>query len=145
MRGRETEGGAAPGRLRRGTLIGVGFLSLLLGALGVVLPLLPTTPFVILAAACFSRSSPRLHRRLLDNRVFGPLIVEWSEHRRIPRRAKILAVSMIVVSGGLAIVLVGSLWARVALVVLFVAVIGWLVTRPSSESVATSWRDGSAG
>ncbi len=70
----------------------VGVSALGLGALGVVLPLLPTTPFVLLAAFAFSRSSDRWHRWLVTHRVFGPLIENWQRHGAIGRRAKITAV-----------------------------------------------------
>ncbi|MFC6669133.1 YbaN family protein [Marinobacterium aestuariivivens] len=71
-----------------------GMLALLLGAIGVVLPLLPTTPFVILAAFCFSRSSERLHRWLLNQRLFGPLIRDWEAYGVIPLRIKWLSSSL---------------------------------------------------
>lgn len=109
-----------------------GSIALTLGAIGVVLPLLPTTPFVILAAALYARSSPKMHQRLLDNRVFGPLIVAWNDERRIPRRAKLLATVMIVAFGGFAIIVVASQWwLRIGLTLLFTAVLSWLWTRPS--------------
>lgn len=60
-----------------------GWLSFILGAVGVVLPVLPTTPFMLLAAACFAKTSPRFHRWLLANRVFGPLIKNWQAERYI--------------------------------------------------------------
>ncbi|UTW12479.1 YbaN family protein [Marinobacterium rhizophilum] len=78
----------------RGFYLLAGMLALLLGALGVVLPLLPTTPFVILAAFCFSRSSERLHQWLLNQRLFGPLIRDWEAHGVIPLRIKWLSTSM---------------------------------------------------
>lgn len=75
-----------------------GLVSLALGAAGAVLPLLPTTPFVLLAAFCFARSSRRLHDWLLRHRLFGPLIDAWQRERAIPQRAKLAAyVSMAVV------------------------------------------------
>jgi len=70
----------------------LGLVSLGLGALGVVLPLLPTTPFVILAAFCFARSSPRLHDWLRRNPVFGKAIDDWHANRAISRKGKIAAV-----------------------------------------------------
>ena len=68
----------------------LGLSALALGALGTVLPLLPTTPFMLLAAFAFARSSQRLHDWLLGHRVFGPLIQDWRAHGAIGRRAKIL-------------------------------------------------------
>lgn len=78
--------------MRRHLWTGLGWLFVALGAAGVVLPLLPTTPFVLLAAWCFAKSSPRLHAWLLGHRVFGPLIVNWQQHGAIPRRAKWAAI-----------------------------------------------------
>jgi len=71
----------------------LGFISLGLGALGVVLPLLPTTPFVILAAFCFARSSPRLHDWLRAHAVFGRAIDDWHRNRAISRKGKTAAVA----------------------------------------------------
>lgn len=65
-----------------------GALSLMLAAIGIVLPGLPTTPFVLLAGACFVRASPRAHAWLLRNRTFGPMLRMWEQHRSIPRRVK---------------------------------------------------------
>ncbi|MBM4206254.1 MAG: DUF454 domain-containing protein [Gammaproteobacteria bacterium] len=73
---------------RRYLLIGAGSLALVLGLVGIVLPLLPTTPFLLLAALCFTNSSPRLHAWLLNHRSFGPPIKAWRQHRAISRRAK---------------------------------------------------------
>ena len=78
----------------------IGLTSLALGIAGVVLPLLPTTPFVLLSAYCFARSSPRLHDWLLAHRLFGPLIRNWQHHGAITPRAKMLALlSMAAVFG----------------------------------------------
>lgn len=71
-----------------------GALSLLLGVIGIVVPLLPTTPFVLLAAACFSRGSARWERWLLAHRLFGPMVRDWREHRAVPLRAKQFAIVM---------------------------------------------------
>ncbi|MFM2056591.1 MAG: hypothetical protein RLY71_976 [Pseudomonadota bacterium] len=71
-----------------------GWISLALGVIGIFLPLLPTTPFVLLAAACFSRGSERCERWLLDHPRFGPLVRDWRTNRAVPLRAKQLAVLM---------------------------------------------------
>lgn len=70
----------------------VGVVALALGAIGVVLPLLPTTPFLLVAAFAFANSSERLHRWLLAHQLFGPLIDNWRRHGAISRRAKIVSV-----------------------------------------------------
>lgn len=75
-------------RLKKWLLLSVGGLSLLLGIIGIVLPGLPTTPFILLAAASFARSSPELHARLLQNPWAGPLLADWEQHHSIPRRIK---------------------------------------------------------
>lgn len=69
-----------------------------LGLLGIVLPILPTTPFILVAAACFAKSSPRMHKMLLANKVFGPLIYHWQASRSIPKSAKIMALTSIILA-----------------------------------------------
>lgn len=81
-------------------LTAAGLLSLALGILGMFLPVLPTTPFVLLAAGCFAKSSPRLHSWLRNSSLFGSILVNWETNRCIPMKSKILAVSMIVLFGG---------------------------------------------
>ena len=75
-----------------------GFLSLVLGVLGIVLPLLPTTPFVLLAAFCFSCGSERCDQWLLSHPRFGPLVRDWRAHRALSLRAKQLASAMMALS-----------------------------------------------
>lgn len=79
-------------RLVRGLYLGGGVACIALGAAGLVLPVLPTTPFILLAAFCFARASPRLHRWLLRSRTFGPMIREWQQHRAIPWRTKLTGI-----------------------------------------------------
>ena len=73
----------------------LGALSLLLGLVGIFVPLLPTTPFLLLAAALWVRSSPRLYDWLLAHRRLGPYIRQFRENRAIPLRAKILSVTLL--------------------------------------------------
>ncbi|MCM5554850.1 YbaN family protein [Pleomorphomonas sp. NRK KF1] len=76
--------------MRQAYLI-IGCLMVVIGAIGVALPLLPTTPFLLIAAACFARSSPRLEAWLLSHRRFGPLLAAWRERGAIPRSGKLLS------------------------------------------------------
>lgn len=76
-------------RFVRGLLIALGLLTLGLGILGIPLPVLPTTPFLLVSAWCFGRSSGRLLRWLLTNRVFGEYLRNYVEKRGIPKRVKI--------------------------------------------------------
>jgi len=82
----------------RWLLIVAGALSLVLAVVGMVLPLLPTVPFLLLTAACWSRASPRWHRWLLSRPRLGPAIARWERERTVPRRAKLTAVVLIVSS-----------------------------------------------
>lgn len=72
--------------------LAVGIAAIVLGALGVLLPLLPTTPFVLVAAFAFANSSERLHTWLVDHNLFGELIVNWHRHGAISRPAKVASV-----------------------------------------------------
>lgn len=109
----------------------VGCVALGLAALGAVLPVLPTTIFVLIAAWAFARSSPRLYRSLQENRRFGPLLRDWEAYGAIPRGAKVAAVIGMAVS--FAIVLVAANhWAAVTLTgVTLMASAGYVLTRPN--------------
>ncbi|MEM0910254.1 MAG: YbaN family protein [Pseudomonadota bacterium] len=74
--------------------LAAGFLATFLAVIGIALPLLPTTPFAIVAAFCFSKSSPRFHRMLLNNRFLGPTLKAWEEQGSISLKAKITSTVM---------------------------------------------------
>ena len=117
-------------RAARITWLIVGLLALALGAIGIAVPLLPTTPLILLAAFAFARSSNRLHEWLITHDVFGTLIDNWHRHGAISRRAKIASVvSMIAL---LAISL--AMAAPVAVIVVQLVVLGavalFILTRP---------------
>lgn len=78
--------------LSRLAWLAIGFISLALGGVGVLLPLLPTTPFVLVAAVAFAKSSDRLHRWLLEHNVFGPLIENWRRDGAISRPTKVVSI-----------------------------------------------------
>lgn len=105
-------------RLVRLFCLGGGISALLLGIAGIVLPLLPTTPFILLAAACFARGSVRFHDWLLDQRIAGPVIREWQTHRAMPRRAKRAAYGLMLLSFGGSILFLDLLWHRLMLAAL---------------------------
>ncbi|MCW8878461.1 MAG: YbaN family protein [Kangiellaceae bacterium] len=73
------------------SLILAGFLLIIIGAIGIVVPGLPTTIFLIGAAACFAKSSPCLHAWLLSHTWFGPVIKDWQQNKSIPKKAKVIA------------------------------------------------------
>lgn len=75
-------------QIKRYLLIAVAFLSLLIGIIGIVLPLLPTTPFFILALACFARSSTYFHQKLLSTPYIGQLLIDWESDKKIDKQRK---------------------------------------------------------
>ncbi len=109
----------------------LAYTSVMLAVAGVVLPLLPTTPFVLLAAFFASRGSPAFAQWLEDHPRFGPAIDQWRTRRAVPARAKVLACSMMAFSWGLLIVL-GASCVVVAIAGVFLCGTAcYLVTRPS--------------
>ena len=82
----------------------LGSFFVALAAVGVAIPGIPTTPFLILAAACYIRSSQKLYDRLISNKTFGPYLKDYREGKGIPKKAKILAVSMIVLFVGSSVI-----------------------------------------
>jgi uncharacterized membrane protein YbaN (DUF454 family) len=121
-------------RLVRAALVAVGTLALTAGLIGVFVPVLPTTPFLLVAAACYARASPGLYRWLAHSKTFGPGIREWRRHRSIPWRTKVFAIFLMSVSIALsAAFFVDPWWGKAALVALGVAVGTWLYRIPSRD------------
>lgn len=119
------------GRVWRAVAWIAGSCSLVLAVLGLFLPVLPTTPFLLLTAACWARASPRLHHWLLSHPRFGPLLDQWQRHRSLPRRAKRAAIAMLSLSLGGSIYLVRAMpWLQVLLLAVGVAVGTWLWRLP---------------
>ena len=101
--------------MKRVLLIILGWICVMLATLGVVLPLLPTTPFLLLAAWCFARSSPRFHHWLLHRSWFGSYLRHWQQHRALPKGAKPKAVALILMTFAVSIYFVPLLWVRILL------------------------------
>ena len=110
----------------------LGGVSLFLGAIGVVLPLLPTTPFVILAAFCFAKSAPVLHAWLVGNPTFGPAIAQWQAKGAIAPRHKAMAVGMMGAAFVAALAFGAPAYALVVQVVFMGGAALFVLTRPNS-------------
>jgi uncharacterized protein len=125
----------------------LGWLMVILGIIGAVLPLMPTTIFLILAAWFFARSSPRLERWLLDHPHFGPPLVNWRQRGAIPAPAKIMACAGMATS--FAVLCLGahpSPWVVVGAAAFLSASALYVISRPTARAVgATIIRRGPAG
>lgn len=93
-------------KLKRALWFIAGTICLVLGAIGIVLPILPTTPFLLAAAACYYKSSPRMHKWLLNNKWFGEYIRNYKEGRGLPLKTKITALAMLWLTIGISTVFV---------------------------------------
>ncbi|GAA0498432.1 hypothetical protein GCM10008986_26920 [Salinibacillus aidingensis] len=113
--------------LKKLLLIIGGTLSLALGVIGIVLPLIPTTPLLLLAAACYVRSSERLYLWLINNKWFGPYIRDYRAGKGIPLKAKIMGVSLIWISIGYTVIFVVPLIAVKILLVLIAGYFTWFI------------------
>ncbi|KKD59373.1 hypothetical protein RN22_15765 [Grimontia sp. AD028] len=122
--------------IKRILLLSIGWVCVLLGVIGIFLPLLPTTPFMLLASACFMRGSPRIAHWLHNHPTFGPAINNWNEHRAIDKKIKRRATVFIVLSFSLSIVIVPELWHKIMLVTMCVALLFWFNRLREIEPVA---------
>ena len=108
----------------------LGYGSLALGVIGIFLPVLPTTPFVLLAAWCCTRSNPAMAERLYNHPRFGALLTAWRDQKAIPRRAKILALSMLALSYGLILWITDDGILPIVLAAIMGSVALYIATRP---------------
>ena len=110
-------------RIARLLLIGIGTLCVALGVVGIFVPILPTTPFLLLAAFCYARSSQRFLNWMLSNRWFGAYIKNYREGRGIPRREKVLTIIALWLTIGFStLYAVSAWWARLLLIVVAIGV-----------------------
>jgi len=120
--------------LVRGALTVAGVIFVFLGLIGVLLPVVPTVPFLLVAAACFARASPTFYRKLVTSKAFGPAILEWRRHRSIPWRTKLIAMALLFVSLGSSILLfVRPLWLQLAVGAIGLAVLVYMGRIPSRD------------
>lgn len=115
----------------RSLLICVGVLSVAVGVIGIFLPVLPTVPLLLLAAACFARSSDRFHRWLVEHRHLGPMIRDYLDGQGVPMRAKIISISMIWASIGISVLfLIPLLWVKILVIGIGLCVTVYLLRLP---------------
>ena len=135
--------------VKRSLYLLFGVTSLILGVIGIFLPLLPTTPFVLLAAFCFSRSSERLHQWLLNHKYMGKIIREWEMYGVIRTRVKwISTLTMLAMVSYPLIYMVPYIWLKIIVVCSISMVLIFIWSRPSEpaellgEPPSVSNRDG---
>lgn len=115
----------------------VGTLFLLIGCVGIVLPLLPTTPFLLLALACYARSSERWYHWLITNRWFGEYIKNWHEGKGLPIKTKILMIAFLILTIGYsAVVVVPFFIGKVILIIIAICVSMHVLSLPTLEPSA---------
>jgi uncharacterized protein len=122
-------------RFKKIIFFAIGWLSVGLAVLGVILPVLPTTPFLLVAVWAFSKSSPALAARIRNDRRFGPMISDWQDHGRIPIFGKIAAVVMMFGAAGYLWFYSGlPLWLVISVCIIMLGVAGYVVSRPSGQA-----------
>ncbi|TMM46226.1 YbaN family protein [Qipengyuania marisflavi] len=114
--------------MRRHLYLVAGLLSVALGAVGAVLPIMPTVPFLLLAVYCFARSNPEWERKILDHPQWGPQVKDWQERRAISRRAKTMAIGAMTVGAVVTYMTLGEPWYFISIAILVIAG-GWIATR----------------
>ena len=108
-----------PAKLKRRLLIAAGTICTAIGIVGIFVPILPTTPFLLLAAACYIRSSPKLYRWLTGNRVFGTYVKNYLEGKGMPLKIKVLTIALLWITIGCSIIFaVDNLVVRILLIII---------------------------
>jgi len=123
---------AAPRRLSVILYRGLGWAAVGLATAGVFLPILPTTPFLLVAAWAFARSSPELAERLRNHPRFGPFLRDWQERGAIPVKAKITAIVLMAASFGILTLTTRNVWILAGVGATLTAVAVYLITRPNA-------------
>lgn len=110
----------------------LGILTTLLAFIGIFLPLLPTTPFLLLSAYFFSHSSETLHNWLINHRLFGPIILDWRKYGIIRKKAKIISIMLIVILFGYTLIFVPvQVTIKIIVSLIGISVSTFILTRPS--------------
>jgi len=120
----------------RHIFLALGWVFTGLGFVGAFLPLLPTTPFLLVAVWAFSKSSPKLRRWLFTHPRFGAHLRNWFDQGAISRKGKIFSISFMTVSVGFSFIISDNLYLKISLLVIKVAIATFILTRPSPDPVA---------
>ena len=116
-------------RILRYFIFSLGIFFVILGIIGAFLPIMPTTPFVLVASWCFMKSSPKTHRWLLNQPLLGPALRNWEQYKAIRRPVKIFTVSAITVSNIGMWFTVDILWLKITTTLILIGVVIFIVTR----------------
>lgn len=116
----------------RTLLFVIGIIAVGLGIIGIFLPLLPTTPFMLLATACFARSSDRFYQWIINHPTFGHTIQHYRAGRGIPKKAKVMALTLMWLSITSSALFVSMLWLQVLLICIAIAVSYYLLSLPTA-------------
>ena len=119
--------------VKRGFFLIIGLCSLVLGIIGIALPLLPTVPFILLAAFCFARSSDRLHHWLINHPWFAEGISQWQSKRALSRSLKRKAMLMSGLSFAISIMIVPIIWVKIMLLCMMLILLFFLWRIPELE------------
>ncbi len=121
-------------KIKHYVILCCGWLCVLLGLIGALLPVVPTTPFMILALACFAETSPRFHKLLINNRWIGPPLKQWDQTKTVRRRTKYQAIVMLVIAFSFSIGLLWGQWSyQLALLALATVMIGFVLKLKEAE------------
>ncbi len=122
-------------KLKKILLIITGIISFGLGVLGIFLPILPTTPFLLLASFCFYRSSDKLHNWLNNHKIFGQYLYNYMKYHAVRRRVKIGAITMLWITLSISVILVDIIYVRVLLVAIGIAVSIHILSLKTLENI----------
>ncbi|HEY0593540.1 MAG TPA: YbaN family protein [Thermoanaerobaculia bacterium] len=126
-------------RIWHSLLVALGFVSLALGIVGTVVPLIPTTPLLLLAAFCFARSSERFYGWLLSNRFFGETISAYRDGLGLPLRQKVVTLAILWITvGSTSILAIPLWWVRILLVCIAAGVTAYLLSLPTRREPSAS-------
>ena len=124
-------------KITKVVLIVIGWISIALGVIGIVLPLLPTTPFILLAAACFAKSSKKFHFWLINHPLFGPIINNFQNGQGIPRHVKIKVIAFIWLTLSISMYFLPYTWARLIIFIMGIGLTSflWRIPAPNNNPI----------